>query len=271
MRRNIYDVLKSGSIDLKKEYSRLYEMFYCTTINVGFSNDTVEGIIDASFDQLNRTLIGRCISLDDFNETYGYRFDSQPDNFDVDYLVCFAEYVINFSYAICTSQDYIDKTFIHRIIENTIGCMEDIGYCPLGKDGITIFVKKDAGAESVAEIVKDELAYSVLEYNHYRLKGELQRKKAILKDMADDIEPQRKDLNGINKNFSSDLFQLLNKFIRHDVSKNEQIKRLTEQELEEIYDDIYQMWLLAKLELEHLGRKNRISVLIDYINQDLNA
>ena len=45
--------------------------------------------------------------------------------------------------------------------------------------------------------------------------------------MAEDIEPQRKNLNNINKSYSSDLFQLLNKFIRHDTSKNEQIEKLT--------------------------------------------
>lgn len=227
MRRNIYDVLKSGSIDLQREYSRLYELFYCTTINLGFSSDTIEGLIETSFDQLNKALIGRCVSLDDFNETYGYSYDIKPDDFDVDYFVGFAEYVINFTYAIWRSQEFIDRKFISRVIENTLECMEDIGYVPLEKEGITIFVKKDAGADSVAEIVEKELAYSVLEYNHYTLKGELQRKKSILKAMADDIEPQRKELNHINKNFASDLFQLLNKFIRHDTSKNDQINRLT--------------------------------------------
>ena len=266
MRRNIYDVLKSGSVDLEREYSRLYELFYCTSINVGFSSDTLEGLIDDSFDQLNRTLIGRCISLEDFNDTYDYNFEMQPENFDIEYLISFAEYVINFLHALWIANEYLDKKFVHRVIENTLDCMEDIGYEALEKEGITIFVKKDVAADSVAEIVEEKLAYSVLEYNHHALKGDLQRKKSILKAMAEDIEPQRKNLNNINKSYSSDLFQLLNKFIRHDTSKNEQIEKLTEEKREEIYDDIYQMWLLAKLMLDHMERKDKISTLIDYIN-----
>ena len=88
MRRNIYDVLKSGSIDLEREYSRLYELFYCTSINAGFSSDTLEGLIDDSFDQLNRALIGRCISLEDFNDTYDYNFEMQPEDFDCQTAHC---------------------------------------------------------------------------------------------------------------------------------------------------------------------------------------
>ena len=35
---------------------------------------------------------GTCISLDDFDETYGFRFEENPRNFDLNYLVIFCEY-----------------------------------------------------------------------------------------------------------------------------------------------------------------------------------
>ena len=41
---------------------------------------------------------------------------------------------------------------------------------------------------------------------------------------------------------------------------------MTDDEIEAVYDDIYQMWLLAQLELDHLDRKNRMKSLLEQIN-----
>lgn len=144
--------------------------------------------------------------------------------------------------------------------------MEDIGYEFIEKEFMVIFAEKNPVTIAVAETVKEVLAYSLLEYNHYRLKGDLHSKKNILKNMADDIETERKALNNINKSFASDLFQLLNKFIRHNNSENPFISQMSDSELEAVYDEIYQMWLLAKMQLEHVKRKNTVSELINKIN-----
>ena len=85
--------------------------------------------------------------------------------------------------------------------------------------------------------------------------------------MADYIESDRKMLNNINKNFTSDLFQLMNKFVRHDSSQDAYISNMTSSDLEKVYDDIYQMWLLAKMQLEYSNRSKSIDELIKSINQ----
>ena len=93
------------------------------------------------------------------------------------------------------------------------------------------------------------------------------KKKAILKLMADDIEVERKKLSSINKTLENQLFQLMNKFIRHDQSQTPYIATMKPQEIEACYDDIYQMWLLAKLEIDHYAdRKGRVATLIDKLN-----
>ena len=132
--------------------------------------------------------------------------------------------------------------------------------------GVNILVPRKPEAVAVAGIVDKEIAYSVLEYNHHSLNGDLGKKKAILKFMADDIEPQRKILNGINKTLSDNLFQMLQRFVRHNNEDNLFIMSLSKEDLETCYDDIYQMWLLAKLEIDNLERKKRVETIIKNIN-----
>jgi hypothetical protein len=58
----------------------------------------------------------------------------------------------------------------------------------------------------------------------------------------------------------------MNKFIRHNNDKDEYISSLSDDELESIYDDIYQMWLYANMMLSQSARKERSAELIKRIN-----
>ncbi len=268
MRRNIYDILKSAEIDLRREYTRLYEQFYnAPVVSFACEYDSIASAIAYNFCLLDKQLIGRCISLEDFDDSHGFYFEEQPEKFDVNLLVDFAEYILAFCMALRSLTQFRLMQQITLLIENVFSCMEDIGYTSLEKDSFILFIEKDPAAISIAEITEPELSYSVLEYNHHRLKGQLIQKKTILKHMADDIELSRDELREINNTFASNLFQLLNKFIRHDTSENEQITKMTDDDLEMVYDDIYQMWLLAKLLLDHTERKERISTILKFINE----
>ena len=112
----------------------------------------------------------------------------------------------------------------------------------------------------------EKLSYSVLEYNHFRLKGDLTAKLSILKLMADDIEPHRKSLEQVDSSLSNQLFQMLNKFVRHNITGNAFLDSITDEEKEQWYDEIYQMWLLAKLELDNVDRKRRVKDVLSKIN-----
>lgn len=267
MRKNIYDILNTQAIDLKKEYSRIYELFYNTFFEDGLDSFTIYDAINNYFLSFDKSLTKRCLSLNDFNEEFGFRFDEQPDSFDIDYLVSFAEYVTNFVFALVNTYDNnFDNNELFKVIEHIEGCMEDIGYIQISKENIYIFVEKDPCAIAVAENVNDSLAYSVLQYNHFRLKGDLDSKVNILRAMALEIEVRRNDLKALNKQFTSDFFQLINKFIRHNNEKNDYIASLPSEELEAIYDDIYQMWLYANMMLSQYERKDRIADIIKMIN-----
>ena len=84
--------------------------------------------------------------------------------------------------------------------------------------------------------------------------------------MYDDIEPNQRELEAVNRTLKSDLFQLMNKFIRHNNSDNKYIQTLNNNQLEAIYDDIYQLWLLAKLELDNVERNKRVKELLNAVN-----
>ena len=94
------------------------------------------------------------------------------------------------------------------------------------------------------------MAFKVIEYNHYLLKGDLDKKRNILKALADKIEGFRDNLN---KTLFSDFGYLANNLnIRHNnlegKNKKEYLVNIDNEELECWYDETYQVMLLCILE-----------------------
>lgn len=91
MRRNFAQVLKEGKVDLKKEYSKLYDLFYGKDPRDGKS---LADLISLNFEGFY--FRGTCLDLGEFDKVHGFRFEEQPKIFDIDYLVSFCEYIYNF-------------------------------------------------------------------------------------------------------------------------------------------------------------------------------
>jgi len=135
-------------------------------------------------------------------------------------------------------------------------------------DGFVIFVEKNQAAISVSEIVPEEISYKVISYNHHTYKGDLESKREILVKLAYVLEPKESALLGIDNQFKSDLFYLLNTLgLRHNNLDPEGkqykafVANMTNEELEHWYDETYQMCLLAFLRIEHIERKKAINEL----------
>lgn len=266
-RQNIYDIIKNTPFDAKKECARISQLF-CSCEDSG----------DQLYDLVNGTLLffpeefrGRALSLDDFNKTYGFDFCRNYQAETIDDLISYCEYVISLC-DMLEAYEYNplghDNEYVLEMLRNTIiSCMEAIGQVAVKKGCFTIFVDKDPTILAVSESVKPSLASAILEYNHRRLKGNLNQKHLLLKLFADDFESKRGQLKAISGSVESQLGQLMNKFVRHDHSKTPYIATLSESELEAIYDDIYQMYLLANLQLDHQDRKNRITKVLSDINK----
>ncbi len=277
MRRTFAQVLKKNKISIRKEYEKLYNSFYITE-DCEDRRKSIQELISMYFSESYYMNIRKtCFSLEEFNKEYNFDFTKMPADFDeqndMDYFISFFEYVYNLIFPIFKIiTEYYNINYIAYIYN----VMENIGYERKYVDNSFIFVPKDMVAFNVSEseVLPDSLSYKVIEYNHHSLQGNIEGKKEILLKFAHTLESQRNELKSCNKNLESEIFTIFNNCnIRHNnvdenckSSYNSYIAEISEKELEEIYDETYQMCLLAFMELEHLNRKEKISDLKNRIN-----
>ena len=269
VRVNMYDIINGQKFDVVKEYARIWKLFN-TADRVGPRAVSLAEQIPSCMQFFPDSFKHRAITLDDFNDVFGFKFNPPNESVTEDELISYCEYIVTLCdhlwvYAEDELED--DSDFLRDELFQTIeSCMDELGLMAAKRDNITIFVNKDPTVTAVAEMVDESLSYDVKSYIHKQTKGNLQRKKTILKFLADDIEPERTKLRGINRTLEGNLFQMLQKFVRHNNEENPYIKGLSSDELETCYDDIYQMWLLAKLEIDNLERKKRVEATLRQIN-----
>lgn len=264
MRKDFVQILKEGKVDIKREYNRLYQLFYARDPNDYHSTSVYDDINNSFSDVWFR---GTALNLDDFDEEYGFNFEINPENLNIDILVDFCEYFYNF---VQCSLGY-DATFYTTHILKVI---DKIGYKTVFVEGLVKFVENDPVAISVAEILPNDVSYRALMYNHHSLKGNIEAKKEILLKLADLLEPKDKCLNQINSQFKSDLFNAFNNLnLRHNnVDPKDKghyrkyVDEMKKSELEKWYDEVYQMCLLAFLLLEHAERKPKFDELMKNVN-----
>ena len=182
--------------------------------------------------------------------------------------VLFSEMMFNIIMDLCSQVEYKDIQDEIEALFNTIkATIQKVGLEVTTIEDEVRIVEKNAAAIKVAEIVP-ELADVIIEYNQYLLHGDLNRKKEILKRLADALEPKRKELNkytSISKQ-TDDFFYLVNCMdIRHnncdptDKGKfNAKFSQLIPDEKESWYDKIYEQGLVLFMMLEQQKRDAEI-------------
>lgn len=271
MRINFASKVQGIKPDIRKEYDKLYnlytEEFITDFQNRAFSFEWmfVEHFKDYPFETT-------CLTLDEFNEECGNCFEEEPENFDMDYFVNFAEYFYNM--LIWFPTKYYGMYFFHLydisfVEQHILKVIEAIGYMTSNEEGFTIFVPRDNVAISVSELnlIPENVSYKIIAYNHHSMKGNIDEKRDTLLILANLLEPYEKILNGIDASFKSDLFYALNNFnIRHNNvepldAKNYKkvIADMPLDILEHWYDETYQMCLLAFMRLEQNERKKEFA------------
>jgi len=274
MRRNFAQILKDAKIDVKVEYQKLYGMLYDRSIQVSNTSWI------SAYDEFSTYFIafhfrGTCLSLDEFNDLHGFHFEKDPTNFNIDHLISLCEYIENLlmvplSYPYGYGNMPTKLINVQFYLQQISQVIEKIGYMQAEQNGLTIFVEKDPAAIAVteSEFIPESLSYRLISYNHYSMKGNLAEKKATLLDLANLLEPQRINLERIDKTFARDLFYAFNNFhIRHNNADPQSPKfkkpigDLAKEQLEFWYDEVYQMCLLAILRLEHADRKKTFEAL----------
>jgi hypothetical protein len=267
-RRNFAQVLKDAKVDLNREYEKLYIIFNSKD-NDGFS---LRDFCERLFREL--PFRGTCLSLKEFNSVHNFSFGMPPKDFDINYLVNYCEYIYNIVLHLDMRVHYSRSKFPDPT-EQIEALIEKIGYMAIEENGIYKFLPKSQPVIVVSEMLPPNLSYKVIEYNHHSMKGDLTRKQATLKLLADQLEPKQKELNKVNPQFKSDLFYLLNSMnIRHNNIEptakeyRKAVAEMTKEELEQWYDEIYDMCLYAFMTLDQADRNAKVKQLKNIIEDN---
>lgn len=275
MRKNFVDILKSAKIDIRKEYIRLYTLFFgeFTDKSTGKQTSIYEKYCEC-FPQMwfRKTTL----SLEEFNKEFGFNFAKQPKNFSIDYLVNFCEYIYNLTAGYVSVYGFMAEINYQLLYLQIDRIIEAIGYMSTTQDGFTIFTEKSVSAIAVSEIIPNDLSYKVISYNHHSMKGNIEKKKETLLMLASLLEGKRKQLKSINSSLEVDLFYAFNNLnLRHNNKEisfkekyNKFIAEMSDGELENWYDETYQMCLLAFLEIEQIRRKKSFNELKRHIEEN---
>lgn len=288
-RKNIFDIIKNNS-DPIKEIERIEELLNDDKgvfekddlLDISFSEGNGISIINYVDKHLFRTWKqrGTCIKCEDMKETIGLdtNFDLYDERIDLPFILNYCVFVLNILYLqnkVSKGDTLSDKVEAAR--KNTVTLLE---YCNheakyFKKLEKVLVVQKNAQATSVAEMLDNELSYSVLSYNHFLLKGDIAKKKDILLALANDLEPKESQIESLNSKLSTQIFALFNNLnIRHNNKdeknkKNykENVAKMKKSELEKWYDDLYQMILLAYLLLDNVERSQRVTELLSSLKK----
>ncbi len=278
-RKNIFELINE-TYDLKSELERIKRLFVNEKI-VEYAYERYCSVLDAvrlvGFSTWKNR--GRCVDADEFLSALEYDNNLwRKAPYENDELFKLIEIVYNFWY-IAFNYRYATTTFSENgerkkrfflLKENLDECLSQYNYkgeyFPDLEQLIVVEDKPEATA--VAEIVDKEVSRKVLRYNHFTLKGDLKAKKEILVALGSELESKRKQLHGIDSSLESDIFYMLNNMdLRHNNRAHESkyykkaVEEMDEGALENWYDELYQMILLAYLRMEQEDRAVKVKEL----------
>ena len=273
-RKSIFDIA-SESLNISNEANRIVKMFYeDDTLYRNSSGYTiVEYIENYVFEEWKWR--GHFIDVNDFMESIEYEsIVHRCQYYDTESFLTLIELVYNFwelAHRDLIAEDSELKwggNFYH--LEDVMNDnLQKYNYKAYNCDDRILVIEDKPEVTAVAEIVEQNLAIQVIQYNHRSLRGNLDTKKQILIALGSELEPRRKELQALNKQLSEDIFFMLNNIhVRHnnrdpkDPSKyKEFIFKMDDGELEEWYDELYQMLLLAILLLDNADRSSKVKEL----------
>lgn len=271
MRKNFAQIMHDRKIDLENEYKKLYNLLYEKRYDEIWESHSYYDILSSNFEHF--WFRDTCLDLDEFNRQNGFCFEEYPVNFNIDYMISFAEYLYNLAKAHMKTSSRNKRSDAFFILSQIQNLIKLINYKEIELGGFSVFVPINIYSIEVSNI-NSEYSYETLYYNHHSLKGNIKEKKDLLLKFANYLEPKRKILKTINQQLETDLFHLFNKLdIRHN-NRNKEDKAhyveylddLSFEDLEVWYDNVYQMYLLAVLELEHFNKKKELKNFLCNLN-----
>lgn len=271
MRKNIFQILQDN-FDLYEELLRIDKLFSsdCFYVKGSLSSYSPENVVDIFLFHNWRQRNG-CLDLADMKERIGIDNIFNCEQIEIEKAITYLEYIENIIYL---AWGYIENNHsfeCHQsfgmLCENIHSFLDHFNLETkyYAEDEMALIVQKDAAVTAVAEIVPQDLSLKIVKYNHYTLKGDIGQKKDIIVSLGSELEPDKNIIHSANKQIESDLFYMLNNLnLRHNnidaSSKNYKpyIAKMDKETIEEWYDEVYQLELLAFLLIDNKQRAEKI-------------
>lgn len=273
-RQNYFEILEQMDFDPQRELKNLIDLLEMEK-NFGhgyYSNlhTTINSAISKNFlDYPNRSTF----------TSYSHMIEVISENFydATEKLFVFSELLVDIFYSLLEKFTTKECEFIQVIFDNINRFLELSNHELIILDnGNRIIVEKNVYASEVSQIVSEtsiQDAIKILEYNHFANKGNIQRKREILISLAAYLEPLKDELNAseelkevmkVNNNkiiAVAKLFDMYNNLgLRHNNNEQYHLK-MTEEELEQWYDDIYTSTLFVILSLDEARILSKLKTL----------
>lgn len=259
-------------LDLQQEYLKL-ERMVCeesylarhqtlnNAIEQGFRN-WIHRDNYTSFSEL-RKAIGLNIGINQADTLTTYRTNINENDF-----FHYCEMLMNL-FPVANGSTYSFDQQVHHVVETMNADLAKLNHKFSTIDGKCLIVQCDAAASSAVEHVPLKVGQAIIQYNHYFLRGNIEKKRILLKIIADELEPKSKHLKQLNKHVEDTLSFLFNNMhIRHnnrdagDKQKyNPVLVKLSNNEVEAWYDDTYQLALYAILLMDNDIRMKKVDLL----------
>ncbi len=283
-RKSIFELIKSNNT-MQKDAERLIELFHeRESIRFGTDIYTIEDFVDGYCfrDWPNRS---RCLDVEDYLCTLGIE---EIDRFipkSQDEFLLLIEIIYNFWYI---SGNYNNEELMtafgfeylpeYNQLKNMMDeCLPEYNQKAYynAETQQCLIIEDSPQVTATAEVSESETAIEIIRYNHRSLKGDIQKKKMILKALGDSLEGRKKDITQINNTLYKTITGALNNLnIRHNNSnpKNTSnyhriVAEMTDEELETHYDDLYQLILLAILLVDNVARQQEIQELTQRVTK----
>lgn len=283
---SIFDIL-SCRYDFNNEFKKISLLFHEKNVKYSYAIDhfraktdyfCMEDIVTDYFSSwVSR---GTCISCQNMRDELGIDSILSESKKNEEKIILCMEYYeniinlfLNLGEKLSKYKIDIDKIVMLR--KNMDALLEHLHYEKhiFNEQEKVILVPKNPAATAVAKISSEDTAIAILQYHHASLKGQLAEKKDVLRRIAQEYEPLLdKPIDGYTEYFKTANNMLNNLDIRHNnkagKKKNALVTSLTNEELENWYDELYQLLLFCVLIKDNKDRKDKIAEFLKGLQEN---
>lgn len=260
-RKSIFEII-DDKYDIKVEINKIDTLFSNALLYVtnGMTFQQQQGNIEAVVGNLlfyNWKQRGACLTCQEMRS----KLDVDAGKYDTNNILIRLEYylnIINLANTKLTFPNFQKSQQFFMLEENIKILLDHLNYecLIIKKEDKVLLVPKNPAATSVAEISSKDTAIAILMYNHISLKGDLSQKRNLLLKIYLEYEKLlKKRITGFSEYFDKTR-GLVNKLnIKHNNKK--EIENLDNKQLEEWYDELYQLLLFCVLIKDNKERKDK--------------